>query len=114
YGTDTRVFALFGGALLGTSVLVQAAVQLDGETTAYQLFGLLTAGGAALLALGALSALVAAIRAANDEDVDPVDGLTLEWSFDAPASGGVGPVDLVRVRSPYPLLDAREGTEEKD
>lgn len=107
----TLPLVVLGGALLGTSVLVQAAVQLDGEATAAQLFGLLTAGGAALLALGALSALVAAIRAADD-DAEPVTGLTLEWSFAAPASGGVGPVDLVRVRSPYPLLDAREGTEE--
>lgn len=110
----TLPLVIAGGALLGSALLVQSVVQLDGETTAFQLFGLLTAAGAALLALGLLSALVAAVRAAGDPEAESVEGLTLEWEFPSPAGGGVGLPELARVRSPYPLLDAREGTEEKD
>lgn len=109
----TVPLVVLGGGLLGTAVLVQAVVQLDGETTAFQLFGLLTAVGAGLLALGALSALIAAVRSSGQEP-DPVEGLTLEWASSTPATGGVVRDDLARVISPYPLLDAREGTEESD
>jgi cytochrome c oxidase subunit 1 len=112
-GRLTVPLVVLGGGLLGTALLVQAIVQLDGEPTAHQLFGALTAAGAALLALGVLSGLIAAVRAADDDAGTP-EGATLEWSFPSPASGGVGLEDLARVTSPYPLLDAREGTEEKD
>lgn len=104
---------MLGGGLLGTTLLVQSVVQLDGETTAFQIFGLLVAVGAGLLALGGLSALVAAMRATEDPAGEPVQGLTLEWSFPNPAGGGIGLPELARVTSPYPLLDAREGTEDK-
>lgn len=109
----TVPLVVLGGGLLGTALLVQAVVQLDGEITAFQLFGLLTAVGAGLLALGALSALIAAVRSSGDEP-GPVDGLTLEWASSAPATGGIVREDLARVTSPYPLLDAREPTEESD
>ncbi len=116
-GSLTVPLVLLGGGLLATATLVQAIVQLDGEATASQVFGAVEAVGAVLFALGALSGLVAAVRiAAEGHDGDPVDGgSTLEWSFPSPASGGVGLVDLARVRSPYPLLDGRDGSdEEKD
>lgn len=118
-GTSTEArmtvpLVVLGGGLMGTALLVQALVQLDGEDTAHQLFGLLVAGGAALLALGALSALIAAVRSTDDDAATP-EGATLEWSFTSPATGGVGLPELARVASPYPLLDARQGTdEEKD
>ena len=118
-GTSTEArmtvpLVLLGGGLLGTALLVQALVQLDGDDTAHQLFGALVAAGAALLALGVLSALIAAVRS-TDEEGDTPEGATLEWSFPSPAGGGVGLPELARVTSPYPLLDAREGTDqEKD
>lgn len=112
-GRLTVPLLVLGGGLLGTTLLVQAVVQLDGETTAFQIFGLLVAVGAGLLALGGLSALVAAMRATEDPAGEPVQGLTLEWSFPNPAGGGIGLPELARVTSPYPLLDAREGTEDK-
>ncbi len=121
YGTSTEArlstpLIILGGGLLGTATLVQAIVQLDGETTASQVFGAAEALGAALFALGALGALVAAVRSSGDDTGDePVEGgLTLEWAFPAPASGGVGLADLSRVTSPYPLLDAREGSGEEN
>lgn len=120
YGTSTEAnlavpLIVLGAGLLGTATLVQAIVQLDGETTASQLFGAVEAVGAALFALGVLGALVAAVRSSGDDTGDePVEGgLTLEWAFPAPASGGVGLVELARVTSPYPLLDAREGSGEE-
>ncbi|MBS1838591.1 MAG: hypothetical protein JST64_12945, partial [Actinobacteria bacterium] len=114
----TVPLVLVGGGLLATATLAQAVVQLDGATTSSQVFGALEAAGAILFALGALSGLIAAVRTADGGDGGDhaaEGGLTLEWSFPSPAGGGVGLVDLPRVGSPYPLLDARHGSdEEKD
>ncbi len=117
-GNGTVALVFLGGALLATASLVQAIVQLDGKTTASQLWGALIAVGAVLFALGALSGLAASMGAARDAADGPVeddvDGLTLEWAFPRPAVGGVELEDLARVTSPYPLLDAREGTDEEN
>ena len=117
-GNGTVALVFLGGALLSTASLVQAIVQLDGRTTASQLWGALIAVGAVLFALGALSGLAASLRAAGDAADGPVDddvrGLTLEWAFPRPAVGGVELEDLARGTSPYPLLDAREGADEEE
>jgi heme/copper-type cytochrome/quinol oxidase subunit 1 len=117
-GNGTVALTFLGGALLATASLVQAIVQLDGRTTASQLWGGLVAVGAVLFALGALSGLAASAGAARDAADGPVEddveGLTLEWAYTRPAAGGVELEDLARVTSPYPLLDAREGTDEED
>jgi heme/copper-type cytochrome/quinol oxidase subunit 1 len=113
-GNATAALVFLGGGLLATGQLVQAVVQLDGKDTAGQLFGGLAALGALLLAVGVLSGFLASLGAARDAaDGDGADddvaGLTLEWAFPTPAVGGVAP-DLPEVSSPYPLLDAREGS----
>lgn len=112
----TVPLVVFGGALLSTATLVQAVGRYTGHTQTGEVLGLLEAIGAILLALGALSGLIAAVRlAAGDHDRGTVEGpATLEWSFPTPAGGGVGLPDLARVGSPYPLLDAGSGQEEKD
>ncbi len=87
-------------------------MQLDGKDTASQLFGALTAVGAALLALGVLGGYMTSLGAAKDAADGPTEGaqgLTMEWAFPSPAVGGSVPDDLPEVTSPYPLLDAREG-----
>ena len=107
------VAVVAGGGLIGSAFLAQGIVQRgEGDTTAYQLFGVISAAGAILVALGLLGALQATLGAArhaeDDPPVDPYDGLTLEWLMPSPAVGGVAPVDLAVVTSPYPLLDLRE------
>ena len=111
----TQIALVFlGGGLLATAQLVQSVVQLDGKDTASQFFGALTALGAVLLGVGILSGFMASLGAARDaedgpDDDDGVHGLTLEWSYPTPTAGGTV-LDLAEVTSPYPLLDAREGT----
>lgn len=103
---------VLGAAVLGTGLLVQALVQLDGKDTAARLFGAVAALGA-LLALfgvaGVLAASLGAARAAAEGDggVGDTEGLTLEWSVPVPATGGVVPAERPPLQSPYPLLDAR-------
>lgn len=111
-GKATTALVVLGGGLLATAQLVQAVVQLDGKDTASQLFGALTAVGAALLALGVLGGYLTSLGAAKDAADGPTEGaqgLTMEWAFPSPAVGGSVPDDLPEVTSPYPLLDAREG-----
>jgi cytochrome c oxidase subunit 1 len=112
---------VLGGAVLATGLLVQGLVQLDGENTAAQFFGAVVALGALLMLLGVLGVLAASLGAAKvaaesdaDADEDAVDGLTLEWAVPTPAVGGAVPDELPPVASPYPLLDAREGTDAKE
>jgi cytochrome c oxidase subunit I+III len=117
-GTLTVVTVFLGGGLLAITPLVQGIVQLDGKTTASQLWGALVAVGAVIFALGVLNGFLAslsALRSAADGDADDgPDGLTLEWSFPTPAVGGVVLDDLARVTSAYPLLDAREGSDQEN
>jgi heme/copper-type cytochrome/quinol oxidase subunit 1 len=112
-GNATAALVFLGGGLLATAQLVQSVVQLDGKDTASQFFGALTALGALLLGVGILSGFMASLGAARDAadgaTDDEFDGLTLEWSYPTPTSGGTI-LDLAEVTSPYPLLDAREGT----
>jgi hypothetical protein len=71
------------------------------------------AAGAALLALGVLSALAGALGSARAAAQGPgeVDetGLTLEWATATPPAPGNFTEALPPVSSPYPLLDLREG-----
>jgi cytochrome c oxidase subunit 1 len=113
-GNATAALVFLGGGLLATAQLVQSVVQLDGKDTASQFFGALTAVGALLLGVGILSGFLASLGAARDaedgpDDDDGVQGLTLEWSYPTPTAGGTV-LDLTEVTSPYPLLDAREGS----
>jgi len=94
-----------GYALLGTSGLVQAIVQIDGKDTAEAAFGAAAAAGGVLAVLGILgviSATLGAARAGNDEGAEELNGLTLEWS------GAPLALDAAPIRSPYPLLDNAE------
>ena len=116
-GNLTIALVVLGGAVMATTALVQGVVQLDGETTAYQAWGAATAVGAVLFGLGVLNGFLVAVGAARTAQHEPeagtTDGLTFEWAFATPAEGGAVPEDLPAVTTPYPLLDAREGTEEE-
>ena len=97
---------LLGGALAATVLLVQAIAAADGRDGLPEgLLFALVAAGAALFALGVLGGLASGLGAARQGHEDgPSDavteGLTLEWSTAD---------DPVAVRSPYPLLDLRDG-----
>lgn len=117
-GMASTALVFLGGGLLASASLVQGVVQLGGRTTASQLWGALIALGALLLGLGVLNGYLVAVRATRDagegSESVPDDGLTLEWASPTPVIGGVELQDLARVTSPYPLLDAREGSEEEN
>jgi hypothetical protein len=98
---------LLGGGLAATVLVVQAIAAADGRDGLPDgLLYALVAAGAALLALGVLGGLASGLGAARQgHEGGPsgdgaTEGLTLEWS-----TAG----DPVAVRSPYPLLDLRDG-----
>lgn len=72
--------------------------------------GVLVGLGALLLAVDVIRGLAAKAKAKGtaDADADPYEGLTLEWA--APSPPPPHNFDAVpEVRSPYPVLDLREG-----
>lgn len=107
--------ALLGGGLLGTVVGLQAILLRSDSSDGLGngLFGIGIAAGAALLALGLLSALGAVAGAARSGDDGPSEidgtGLTLEWATASPPAPGNFTEPLPQVTSPYPLLDLRDG-----
>lgn len=117
-GNATVALVVAGGAILATTPLLQGIVQLDGRATGSQAWGAATAVGAVLFGLGVINGLVAVVGAgqnsADDEVVPVPPGLTLEWSFPMPAAGGAVPGDLRTVVTPYPLLDAREASDQEE
>lgn len=105
---------LLGGGLLATVVGLQGVLMADnGNGMSDELLGGAMAAGAALLALGVLSALGAvlgAARAGADGPTQPdATGLTLEWATASPPAAGNFTEPLPPVTSPYPLLDLRDG-----
>lgn len=102
-----------GGGVLGVIAGVQAILPTSSRMGS-GLYGGLIAAAAGIFALGMLTGLVSAIRAAGAGYSDPVEddatGLTLEWSAPSPpAPTSVGPA-VPAITSPYPLLDLRQGT----
>jgi len=105
---------LLGGGLLGVVVGLQGVLMADSrEGLDSQILGGAIAAGAALLALGVLSALAGALgsaRAAAQGGVEHDEtGLTLEWATASPPVVGNFTEPLPPVASPYPLLDLRDG-----
>ena len=106
---------LGGGALAGLPLVVLGfATKFDGLEDAADALWVLSAVGAALLALGALLTLLALVSTGRGASVeaDPWGtGQTLEWACPSPPpAGNFG--ELAVVRSPEPLLDAADPAEE--
>ncbi len=109
---------LLGGGLLGLVVGLQGVLLASSDGLADELFGIGIAAGAALLALGVLSALGGALGAARSGADGPTQvdetGLTLEWATASPPAPGNFTEPLPPVRSPYPLLDLRAGDADEE
>lgn len=110
-GAGAALLVLAGSGLLGTVGVVQAIVQRNDPTSGAAPLGALVAVGSALFLLGVLGGLVGSLTAARKgaPEEDAPAGLTLEWAFPRPTTGGAVPEDLPAVTSPYPLR-----TEETD
>ena len=114
------VLATFlGGGLLGVLYVLQSILARDGaEGLASEAFGVIVAIGAALLALGALAGLATVLAAskagAAADSADDPDGLTLEWVDPVVADSPLRDYDIAVVRSPYPLLDLRDGGSDEE
>ena len=89
-----------------------------GEGIASEAFGAIVAISAALLLLGALSGLAAVLAAskagASADSSDDPDGLTLEWVEPAVDDSPLRDYAIAVVRSPYPLLDLRDGGSDEE
>jgi heme/copper-type cytochrome/quinol oxidase subunit 1 len=109
---------LLGGGLLGLVLGLQGILLASSDGLADEAFGVGIAAGAALLALGVLSALGGALGAARSGADGPstVDdtGLTLEWATASPPAPGNFTEPLPPVSSPYPLLDLRAGDADEE
>jgi heme/copper-type cytochrome/quinol oxidase subunit 1 len=107
---------LLGGGLAATVLLVEGIAAGDGRDGLPDglVFGLVAAG-AALFALGVLAGLAAALGAARQgyeggtTGSGETTGLTLEWSTTGLAIPTGPDAPATFVRSPYPLLDLRDG-----
>ena len=111
--------SFLGGGLLGVVYVLQSILARDGgEGIASEAFGVIVAIGAALLVLGALSGLAAVLAAskagATAESSDDPDGLTLEWVEPTVADSPLRDYEIAVVRSPYPLLDLRDGGSDEE
>lgn len=105
---------LLGGALSATVLLVEGIAAGDGRDGLPDglVYGLVAAGALLFLlgVLGALAASLAAARASYEGQVPAgaPEGGTLEWSSRGLALSG-GQSEVPVVRTPYPLLDLRDG-----
>lgn len=107
--SGSAISVLVGGGLLATILAVQGIATADSrDGLAAGLFYAVVTVGAALVALGGLSGIAAAVAAGSRTDsIDPEDGLTLEWAPPVDVNSGYGEDQPEYVLSPYPLLDRR-------
>ncbi|MGB6058967.1 MAG: cbb3-type cytochrome c oxidase subunit I [Microthrixaceae bacterium] len=103
--------AFIGGGLVATVATLQGLLSPDNTLDA-DIYGILIAVTAAILALGVLTALVSALSAGSAGHGGPGEpdesGLTFEWAYGSPPAPIDVDVVLPAVTSPYPLLDLRD------
>lgn len=108
---------LVGGVLAGVVYLVQGVARADGGAgLSSEFVNAVLAVGAGVFLLGVMAQLLAVFGAATADEIasDDESGLTLEWRTYTVRSDGAFEEDLPVVATPYPLLDERTASDDKE